>query len=675
MNLKQINFIKVMEASFISQNNVGVGSFVSSFNFDGEISDDPMKPGYLVHMNINPSFASDKKRVLNLRIEPSSAIEENELDTNYEIIMLWVNVPIPPQRVEFLGDKIYFNRNFSGLDLIKKIKYFDGSETNFKEHSRLTYKLELQNLLGSNFNSFHDKYLDLSNRLTDNNTLYNETPGGTLYFPIFFRPHLKPFLLDHSSNSCVFRIEIIFNEISKLFTKSFRASLNDNDLGEATCTLVAKFYNDQIVQSQEPCIIESDTSFQNILPVNVKIFDADKTSLNRYDIEFGVKENLVNNVIFSMDDQYFSSNYLFYGKTVNESIKCYLNSCLMLEPPDDDCVNLSKFDSIKKKGWSAQIIDSTHVLLSYTDKGQSYTTLLVSKKIPFEKLDQIYINLQVSPRIRLYWFRRIELDFDYYDKFNHILTNDKYYGGQKILNGQFKVEKTKKIKRQSDEEESNEEIEMEKEIVLMGVESFSFNYNIPTDWKNPGFIEESKKTDLKENQYLTQKHFDVYFSLPVESIDHSPFASLDFLILDFCDYNWMDLDGKHEWEIERISIKSKLNTNLSILFSRDMLNTMRFNQPFNLPQLTITTSKMLGYCNLKDYLFTVEYRNSEFFEIKYREELPIQKLNLSCIISKNEYFSYKNLKYQKLKMDQIKRICENHETEKKKKSKFLNFSI
>jgi hypothetical protein len=84
---------------------------------------------------------------------------------------------------------------------------------------------------------------------------------------------------------------------------------------------------------------------------------------------------------------------------------------------------------------------------------------------------------------------------------------------------------------------------------------------------------------------------------------------------------------------------------------------------------------MLGYCNLKDYLFTVEYRNSEFFEIKYREELPIQKLNLSCIISKNEYFSYKNLKYQKLKMDQIKRICENHETEKKKKSKFLNFSI
>ena len=654
--------------SFVIQNNTSVGSYFSLFDSEGLLREKNIKPSYLVHTDLEPLTNKSNSKKVSFDIK---TLAQSDLETDAEIVLLWVHVQIPEQKVQNKSDKVSYNQHFSGLDLIKKISYHsNSSEKSYKEHTRATYRLELQNLLGSKFGAFHDQYLDLTKRLSYqqniSNNDFSHIEEETLHFPIFFRPHLKPFLVDESTKkSSSFKIEIVFNEISKLFTKSVRHMLTSFDVSKATATLVTKFFNDQVVNEHdhEHGLIQTENIFQ-ALETKITYSDADDSKATQFKVD--VKEgnkNPVNNIFFAIDDQSFSSQHLFYGKTVNESVKCYINSCFKLHSDNSNCVDLSSLNGWNSNGWSAKYIDSSHVLLRFTTlENQQYETILISKTINFEDLHQVYIDLEVSSVIKLYWFKQIELEFNFYNQ-SHILAEDWFNGAQKILNGQFKFDEMPKknnlkdqlaeVKSLDDEndENNNEQVEMHykenSSFVFLGATNFNFNKKIPVKWSNKGTIAEKEK-------YLTQKHFEVFFSLPVISKDASPFSKLDFVVIDYCDYNWMDLDRKYQWNIKEIKITKDSDLNFLIKYNENTLKSMRYNQPFDMPQLAITSAGLVGYCDLKDYSFVVEYGGSEFFQMKPD---PCNLIKLNCYVSNYKFFNYQKRKFFNVKLKTIQKMC------------------
>jgi hypothetical protein len=166
-----------------------------------------IRPGFLFQQDTEIDVPLDKERVIYLNVKgvETDSVKGTNINTEYdsEIILLWLHIPIPFQKVDHASDKIFYNQHFSGLDLINKITVFNGAKI-YKEYSRLTYKLELQQMLGSEYRNFHDKYLDLTKRLSYQHSIMNlnnsEIEQETLHFPIFFKPHLKPSLVDNSQN-------------------------------------------------------------------------------------------------------------------------------------------------------------------------------------------------------------------------------------------------------------------------------------------------------------------------------------------------------------------------------------------------------------------------------------------------------------------------------------------
>ena len=672
--------------NFVLQNNTQVGSFITLIDSDGLLRNEQVKPSFLVHSDLKPVTTQNNSKKVSLTIK---SIAESDLDTDAEVILLWVHVPIPAQCVTKKSDKLFFNQHFSGLDIIEKISFhINGTEKCFKEHSRSTYRLELQHILGSEFRAFHDKYLDLTKRLWYQqnvaNNDYSQIEQDVLHFPIFFRPHLKPFLVDEPSpKTPSFKIEIVFNGISKLYSKSGKFCFNPMKISEVTATLVTKFHNNlEAITECNQGIIQTETTFQNI-SATISTTDADDANLKHFGVELKHwQENFpVNNMFFAIDDQSFCEQNFFYGRSVNESIKCYINSCFKLSADNMNCMNLSFKNEVNviNKKWSARKIDSNRILLTFKEnENLQYTTLLISKQIAFENLHKIFIDLEVSNTIKLYWFKQIELDFNSFDSQTHILTDDFFDGGVKILNGQFKYtfdsneiksikESNKSIKASnlsdesinsksselseniiSEEIVSDEKIARQTEIAFIGAKDYSFNYNIQVIWKNIG------NAKFQTLTCLTQKHFDVYFSLPVDSSEASPFTRLDFIMLDYCDYNWMDLDRKFEWKVEKISIKKKSDLNFLIEFNKNILETMRYNQPFDITMLAITSPGMVGYCDLKNYNFIVEYSNNEFFSIKNSKAIK-----MNCFISNYKFFNYQKRKYSNVCVNAIEQLSQS----------------
>jgi len=640
---------------FISDNNLGFGSYFSLFNSEGLLREHQIRPGFLFQQDTEIDVPLDKERVIYLNVKgvETDSVKGTNINTEYdsEIILLWLHIPIPFQKVDHASDKIFYNQHFSGLDLINKITVFNGAEI-YKEYSRLTYKLELQQMLGSEYRNFHDKYLDLTKRLSYQHSIMNlnnsEIEQETLHFPIFFKPHLKPSLVDNSKNkqkkskSNNFKIEFVLNDITKLFTKSKRVKLNPIILNLSRATIVSKCFNDLLITNDDEgnrVQIQTETVFQKTA-AKVTNICGDHINPNGFKVEIGNIDLLTSNIFFAVNDISFDENKFFYGKTINESIKCYLNSCFKLICDTDTCVNLKTLEMSAKslKGWSAQFIDSNHILISYTNAFDvKYETILISKKFSFAEMQDIYIDLNVSLVVNFYWFKKIELEFDNYDKFTHEVTNDSFNNGLKVINSQFMFRPTEKSENKS-----------LYPIVFLGVEKFCFNYRIVAQWT-------MVKNDDKVH-YLTKKHFDVYFSMPVHSDKPSFFAKLDFVILDYCDYHWMDLDRNYPWKINGISIVKQSDTNFLIKFEENTLCSMGYDQPFDIQMLSITSPGLTGYCNLNNYDLVVELNENEFFEIKKRDLLKME-----CIVSNFQFFKYHKQKYSKLKLNSIINLTESDE--------------
>ena len=81
---------------------------------------------------------------------------------------------------------------------------------------------------------------------------------------------------------------------------------------------------------------------------------------------------------------------------------------------------------------------------------------------------------------------------------------------------------------------------------------------------------------------------------------------------------------------------------------------MRYNQPFDITMLAITSPGMVGYCDLKNYNFIVEYSNNEFFSIKNSKAIK-----MNCFISNYKFFNYQKRKYSNVCVNAIEQLSQS----------------
>ena len=219
--------------AFFTRNNSEFGPFISLFDSCGKMDWTVKEPKFNYYKNIEYIQKQD-----NPIIELTIPKEE----PNVELSALWITVRLPNQFTSDQTHKIFYNQYFSGVDIIKSITIYNKNEIK-KQMSRAEYQLELENLGRSEYAYLKNKYFDLTKRSTYKNNmknkLFNFIESDSINLPIFFKPYLK---ISHCSN---IRIEIIFNEISKLYTCSKNVNLNEINYKEIRCTGVFIDKNDK----------------------------------------------------------------------------------------------------------------------------------------------------------------------------------------------------------------------------------------------------------------------------------------------------------------------------------------------------------------------------------------------------------------------------------------------
>jgi hypothetical protein len=616
------------------------GSFLSVFDKNNEISGSINHPKFKSHINIlhKNDLKSTSISFSMPKLEDMSE-EGYKITKKTEFSVVWIQVTLPFQIVSDKNGKISYNKYVSTLDLIKNIEITNGKNVK-KSMSKNDYKLELESLGKSKFDILNKKYFQALSNLSvpvrdfkvKNQVVVNQT---TIFYPIFFKPYLKTYLVKNE----FFKISVSFNNIESLFTLSSSESpksLKEIDLNEIKVIGIYEEINNSNVfdkfQQTENKKIEHELFFET--------YTNNKKTMNSTDHFHFEKQFVVQKMFSSINDQTFRMFYEFYANNINDSVLVYLNSCIKAEDDNTEkLLNLSTQKMTKETSQIEVVTISDNRLQIVFDS--MYKTIIKLNGCKFSDLKGIYFDLKVSNVLNLYWFDYIEIDFELFDEYEHVIgTGFDTLNGERIENHLFKSDK----------------------IVVKGASKYKFNYSITKS----DYLDSYQKKEL-DNLYLTDKHFDIYFSLPVSSNRPSKYAQFYFVRFDYLDWEWMDLDKKYRWNASCINFKLKSDTNYLKSYSGHVLNIISNSSDENKQTLSFENSlfesdinKNIGFFDLEGSTVEIEYSIDEFSSIKSNYyELIIKNLSFSKI----KFFEYitKSQTYEQIEsMKTLENICKSN---------------
>jgi hypothetical protein len=613
------------------------GPFLSIFNKNNEISDHINHPKFKSHIDI--LHKNDDKSTsisFNLPKLEDMSVEGCKITKKIEFSVVWIQVSLPYQIASDKKGKISYNRYVSTLDLIKNIEIKIGNCVK-KSMSKNDYKLELESLGKSKYDLLNKKFFMALNNLNvpvrdlkvKDQVVVNQTK---IFYPIFFKPYLKTHLVKKD----FFSISVSFNKIESLFTLSSSEcpkSLKNIDLKKIKVFGIYEEINNSNVfdkfQQTEIKNIEHELFFETY---------TNKTKpLNSTDCFYFDKQQVVQKMFSSIDDQTFRKFNEFYANNINDSVLVFLNSCIKAEDDHTEkLLNLSTQQMTKETTQIKVIKISDNRLQIEFDS--MYKTIIKLNGCKFSDLKGIYFDLKVSSVLELFWFDYIEIDFEFFDEYEHVI--DKGFTTQnveRIENYLFKCDK----------------------IVVKGASKYKFNYFI----HKSDYLDSYQKKEF-DNLYLTGKHFDIYFSLPVSSNRPSKYAKFYFVRFDYQDWEWMDLDRKYRWDASFINFKLKSDTNYLKSYSEDALKIISNSSDENKQTISFENSlfesdiyQNIGFFDLEGSIIKIGYSIDEFSLIKSNYFHVLFK---NIIFSKIKFFKYvTNLEtYEQIKsMKTLEDIC------------------
>lgn len=590
-----------------SRTNFQIGPFLSLFDSQGNLKLSVDEPSFNIYTDV-PKQLKINSRILTFKYENS--------DPKFFLHSMWIHVPLPRQSTESPTKKIFYTNHFSGIDIVKNIKIYFNTQLR-KELKRQDYEFQLKSL--KNYQQIYDKYLNLKGNINYLNRLENKTneeiDADVIHLIIFFNPksyELKNYNVD---------IEVHFDIITKLYAITKGVKLNDLDFDKIEATAVSFVVNDyDYFQKNENPLYEKELTY-DYYNLGIK---------NEITIS---NDNLARSAIFLINDQSFRSGEFFYGKTIKESVYCYLNSCFKAENDSDTCLDLKlcQFTNTNLRTlYTAEKLDSNRIQLTYKNNEVEYKTCIQSKKIKFSDLEGLYFDHSISDILNIFWFEFIDIDICEFDSVHHKLDNTKTLkNSTRIIDGLFTLPTSSK------------------KFSIIGVCDFKLSNRIKIPNDISGLSE-------NENKFFNQQHFDVYFSLPVFNKKHSYFSEFDFICLDYSDWRWMDLDRKYEWKISKIIITDTFDTNFNLQYNTNKLKIGSISD-FEYIKINFVNSNN-GYISLNNFKFKLENTDEEFYKIKKQY---INKIVRKIYISKQNFFNKHNFK--QLDLINLKKLS-THET-------------
>jgi len=476
-----------------------------------------------------------------------------------ELQSVFFTIPLPKQ-----NDQILRNRAVDWSSLIKKICVKVGVEALFSWDATC-FEVYLKQTLGvKKFSEYVEKFL---------------TGDDELVIPIIFNPTLKPWYLSSRPS-----IELSLNPIDNLYCKKSTDHLTD--------------VNFKTISSCGWYLVCNDIKFFDLLyeerrfierPVNVVCGDffflnfQEPTFLN---CSF-LQNKCQNRIFFDFEDETFCEGNIFYGSSVDESKRIFLASCVK---PFNSSNNPSLFCL---KGSSSLSIDGYKI--EFTNKNSITLTYNKHKTIIYtdmEEMPNFFFDLCTDPKIKIFWFKSIRLNFSKYNEVLHKLKND-------VLDGEATGLKTGYF--------------VVKDVCFNGISNYEMNF-----------------TD-EDNHF-----FDTIFSQPVGESNPSHFAKYKFVQLKMPNFRWQDLDRKHMWKIKSLDFKSKDNVNqIKKISSQTMKTSCLFD--LNMQTLCfqddISSNSSEGYVNFGDYDIYVEMDNSKIFETRqHKLKLRILAIGINALI-------------------------------------------
>lgn len=592
--------------NILSRTHFEIGPFLSLFDSNGNLSFNVNPPKFIIYNNIKKDIKPDSRKI---------SFKISGLDPRLYLSTFWIHIPLPNQKTNDLIKKIFYSNHASGLDILRKIKINHNNRLK-KVISKQEYEFELKTLM--KYDYLKKRYFDpiqnsnYKNRLE--NKLNQEIDEDIIHIPIFFNSN------SYTANSSSIEIEISLHQISKLysFTKNF--PLNDIDFKNIKATGVFYALNDyQFFEFKETALYEKESMYE--------YFNLENKS------EFTLNNELIgNHAIFLINDESFKPSEYFYGKNIKESVTCFLNSSFKAVNDTDTCLDLAtrKFKTPSLRSlFNCEKIDDYRIKLIYKNNESEYETIIKSTNVKFEEIP-VYLDVSISEVLNLFWFEYIEIDICKYDSIKHKLDNTKVKNNAiKIIDGLFRIS------------DKNNEL-----ISVLGVIDYRFNYKVKMNNDLTNCLQ------CNEIKYLNQKHYDVYFSLPIFNRKHSYFSECDFVSLDFSDWRWMDLDRKYEWKYSKIKISDLNDTNFKLEFDNNALTASSYGD-MDYTFISFVPSGN-GYFLLKNLKIYLEHSDYEFYQIKKRYNLT-NKL----FISNLKFFNRTN--HNNLDLNSLVKLT-NHES-------------
>jgi len=513
-----------------------------------------------------PIIDSDKSKVLHLA--------EKELQSVFVTIPLSFNAV----RVNSLENLI---RNINLLVEDKNIYQWD----------QTTYMLYLNEILGQRFKYFYEKFFKKFQHHDE------------IVLPILFSPTLKPWYLNKN-----IKLDIVFNNFEHIFEQT--ESFEQIHFDKITCVgwyLVQNDLNFFDRKYQDQNFIErpvqiSGTNF-------MKLKHDGRTHLN-HDL---LDKNCHKKLIFDFNNQLFNDGKVFYGRTVDQSIKNYLASCV--KPTNtlkESCffsIHTGRFQQNNSDAWDKWKLIKNSKFSTTLIYENTYKTIIYTKNQEIDDFPDFFFDLMANINLPIYWFSHICLDFSNYcsvlDSFDENVKEENCY---KLLEKGFFVDLSKKV-------------------CFNGVSSYKFNKVLNVEYVSARY---------EKSKYLNSEHFAVAFSLPVESAKPSLFSLYHFPKIYKKNYRWKDLDMRYPFEISELIFVSKKLLNQEKVVSKNILKTSSSmcERPNEFPMFCMLDefNGVDGYFALDQYDMFLEMRDPYFEKLMDHVSMRILSFTFNSLI-------------------------------------------